>query len=1148
MHSTAAGAGPADKKYTMGGFWALIVTQFQGAFNDQLLQPLVQFIMFALLVMPGQDRPSPENTAEIVAKATVIFSLPFLLFPGIAGALSDRFSKQKVALGVKYAEIAIMLFGIFAFWSHKSALLWLVLFMMATHSAFFSPAKYGILPEILPETRLSWGNGILQMMTIIAIISGTVAAGFVYTAFKSRIYLAGVFLLMFTMGGFIAAHFISKPPAANPRQPIPINPWAGMGTYFKVIFRDRWLLYTVIGYTYFWFAGALIRENTMALGAGSLGLDETHISYVLGSLAIGIGVGALAAGYLSRGKIEMGLVPIGTVGLAVMSMLLAIPHFAFQGTLLLLFGLGFFAGMFDVPLAATIQYRSPETMKGGILAATNMLTFLGMLVAGALYLVLSRVNVNPYGFFFLNGILALLVGVVMFTALPSLIARSILWPVMVFIYRVRVRGRENFPLTGGALLASNHLSYIDAMLIMYAVDRPVRFLIHRMFYDKWWLRFILKAFNVIPISATDPPEAIKESLEKAREAVQNGEVVCIFAEGGISRRGILLSFQKGYKRIMRDLDAPIIPVHLDNIWGSIFSFSGGKAFCKWPQRIFDPVSVHFGTPMPADTPPEKLRAAVQALQTEDFYYRKLERPLLHRTFVKHMWRHPRMLAMADVRSGELSYFKAYVASLILARKLNKLLDNQPMVGLLVPPTIGGALANIALQIMGRVPVNLNYTASEKALKSAAAQCEMTKCITARAFLERVSIQVPADAIYLEDILKNVTALDRVIALLMALIPVRISELLVGAPLRRSPQDLATVIFSSGSEGEPKGVMLTHFNILSNISSFAQAVPHNEGDRIASFLPFFHSFGFTGSFWAGMAASMTCIFHPNPLETKAIGELIKKYKVKILIATPTFLQNFVRRSSPEDLRSLKMVYAGAEKLTERVREAFKEKFGVEPLEGYGATECSPVISVNVPDFIKPRNCQVGNKRGSVGRPIPAISIRIVDPDTGEILPERTPGLLLVRGPNVMKGYLGLPQKTEEVLKDGWYSTGDIAVIDIHGFITITDRFARFSKIAGEMVSHTKIEEILHKLLQLTEQSMAVAGVPDSSRGERLVVLHTLTDDQLQVLLDKLDKSELPYLWRPRQSSFYRIETIPVLGTGKMDIRAVKDLAARLDVGD
>jgi acyl-[acyl-carrier-protein]-phospholipid O-acyltransferase/long-chain-fatty-acid--[acyl-carrier-protein] ligase len=921
-----------------------------------------------------------------------------------------------------------------------------------------------------------------------------------------------------------------------------------MWTYFKVIRRDRWLLYTVVGYTYFWFAGALIRENAMALGAGSMHLDEAHISYVLGSLAIGIGTGALAAGYLSRGKIETGLVPIGTIGLAVMSMLLAIPHFAFQSTLLLLFGLGFFAGMFDVPLAATIQYRSPEKMKGGILAATNMLTFLGMLVAGALYLVLSWVDVNPYGFFFLNGLLALLVGIVMFTALPSLIVRGILWLVMTFIYRVRVRGRENFPLSGGALLASNHISYIDAMIIMYAVDRPVRFLIHRVFYDKWYFRFILKGFNAIPVSASDPHEAIKESLEKAHEAVMNGEVVCIFPEGGISRRGILQTFLKGYERIMRGTDAPIIPVHLDNIWGSIFSYSTGKFFFKRPERLFDPVSVHFGAPMPPDTPPERLRAAVLALQNEDFYYRKLEKPLLHRLFIKRMWQHPRMLAMADVRSGDLSCFKACVASFILARKLNKLLDKQPMVGLLVPPTIGGALANIALQIMGRVPVNLNYTASDKALKSAAAQCNMTQCITAKAFLERVTVQVPANPVYLEDILKSVTALDRVLALLMVLIPVRISEMLVGAPLRRSPQDLATVIFSSGSEGDPKGVMLTHYNILSDITNFAQAVPHKAGDRIAAFLPFFHSFGFTGSLWAGLTISMSCIFHPNPLETKAIGEMIKKYGANILIATPTFLQNFVRRSAPEDLRSLRLIYAGAEKLSDRVREAFKEKFGVEPLEGYGATECSPVISVNVPDFVQPQNYQVGNKHGSVGRPLPAMCARVTDPDTGEVLPEHTPGLLQVRGPNIMKGYLGLPEKTAAVLKDGWYSTGDIAIIDMNGFITITDRLARFSKIAGEMVSHTKVEEILHKLVGLSEQMMAVSGVPDSSRGERLVVLHTLNEDQLQTLLDKLDKSELPYLWRPRPSAFYRIEAIPVLGTGKMDIRAVKDLAAKLDMGE
>jgi acyl-[acyl-carrier-protein]-phospholipid O-acyltransferase / long-chain-fatty-acid--[acyl-carrier-protein] ligase len=470
-----------------------------------------------------------------------------------------------------------------------------------------------------------------------------------------------------------------------------------------------------------------------------------------------------------------------------------------------------------------------------------------------------------------------------------------------------------------------------------------------------------------------------------------------------------------------------------------------------------------------------------------------------------------------------------------------------MVGVLVPPSVGGCLTNVALQIMGKASINLNYTASAHALESSAQRCHLTHCITAKAFLARVPLKVPGTPVYLEDIMATVTSKDRIVGLLLAAFcPTRLLERLVGAPKRRSCHDLATVIFSSGSEGVPKGVMLSHYNLIHNIATVGQIFPHKRGDVMTGMLPFFHSFGFLGCLWLPFHLGMSTVFHPSPLEAKAIGDLVRKYKATFLIGTSTFLQNFIRKCAPEDLRSLKYVVCGAEKLSARVRDAFLEKFGVEPLEGYGTTECSPIVSVNIPDFQAPGFVQKGTKRGTIGRPVPGMSARIVDADTGALLGENQPGLLQVKGQNVMQGYLGMPEKTAAVLKDGWYSTGDIASIDEEGFITITDRLARFSKIAGEMISHTRVEESLHELLGLTEQSLAVAGVRDETRGERLVVLNILTDDQLTKLLAGMDRSGLPNLWRPRANAFYRVDAIPVLGTGKMDLKGIKTLADTLAV--
>ncbi|NJL71814.1 MAG: AMP-binding protein [Candidatus Competibacteraceae bacterium] len=343
-------------------------------------------------------------------------------------------------------------------------------------------------------------------------------------------------------------------------------------------------------------------------------------------------------------------------------------------------------------------------------------------------------------------------------------------------------------------------------------------------------------------------------------------------------------------------------------------------------------------------------------------------------------------------------------------------------------------------------------------------------------------------------------------------------------------------------------MLTHRNLIYNMEATIETFPHDENTTLVGFLPFFHSFGHMATLWMVLCLGLRGIYHPNPLEPKIIGGLIEKYKGTIMIGTSTFLQSFIRRCTAEQMKSLSFVVCGAEKLSPRVRDAFSEKFGVEPLEGYGTTECAPAVSVNVPDQVSPGFYARGTERGTIGRLLPGQASKVFDPDTGVELGIGQPGLLCIKGPNIMKGYLNQPEKTAKVLKDGWYETGDIAALNIEGFITITDRLARFSKIAGEMVPHTKVEEVLHQLLNLTDQAMAIASVPDQQKGERLVVLHTLSDEELATLVGRLDQSGLPNLWVPRPNAFYRVDAIPVLGTGKMDIKSVKKLALALDLGE
>lgn len=1139
---------PRLDKHSRSGFWALIVTQFQGAFNDNLFKFLVIFFLVDLFA--GQLGPGGQEAAtqQMVAIATIVFALPFIIFPGLFGGLSDRYSKKTITVWSKYIEIAVMVLGAVAFFIGTSWGLWVLLFCMATQSAFFSPSKYGILPEILTESRLSWGNGVLSLGTILAVIAGVGVAGPLYDRLGSRTYVAGILLAMLSMLGTAASYGISKPPAADPARKISINPWAGMGQYFSFIYRDRILLMSMIGYCYFWFAGAFLQGNLLTYSKITLALSNTQNSILQACLAAGIGIGSLAAGYMSRGKIELGLVPLGMLGMTVTTALLSVPDFSFSTVVVILVFMGAFGGMFNVPLSAMVQYRAPAIAKGGAMATANVLTFLAMLIAGALLWGLSFIGVKARPIFLMTGLLTLAVNLYLIWGLRYFLVRTFIWAVGNAFYRIRTVGAEQIPPTGGALLISNHLSFADPGILAFAIDRPLSFLMYRAYYDKWWMWLVKQFVNLIPIAAEDSPAELAASLTKAGEALDRGELVCVFAEGGISRTGELLSFQKGYQRINRNAQAPVIPCHIDNMWGSVFSYSEGRFFFKWPSFLRR-VTVRVGALMPPNTTPSALRNAVQDLGTESLLERRLPHKLIHRAFISYARRHPRQLCIADTRSGPLSRFRTLAGSIILAKKLRKLLDNQPMVGLLLPPSVGGALANISLQIMGKTPVNLNYTANNTTIASCARQCGITQCITAKAFLDRLPVEVPGEPILLENVMKSIRPVDRITGMLWALFaPQRLIEWRVGSPWRRPEHDLACIIFSSGSEGEPKGAMLTQRNVLGNVTQFIQVFPHKRNDTMMAFLPFFHSFGFTATLWAPLICGVNSVFHPSPLEAKAIGQLIRKYKAKFLIATPTFLQSFIRRCGREEMQSLEFVVCGAEKLTARIRDAFREKFGVEPLEGYGTTECSPVVSVCIPDFKARGINQRGNKRGSIGRPLPGISVRTVNPDSGEVLQHGEPGLLQIRGINTMKGYLNAPEKTAKVLQDGWYSTGDIASIDEDGFIFITDRLARFSKIVGEMVPHGKVEEVLHELLEAPEQVLAVTGVPDQARGERLVVLHTLPNGQLEELIDRLDKTDLPNLWKPRLNAFYRVDAIPVLGTGKTDLKAVKALAAKLDLGE
>ena len=1129
-----------ERHYPLRG---LLIAQFFGAFNDNAWKLMVALL--AIKQLASQIGAGPEFEAASQAQTTltfVVFTLPLMLVSIFAGVFSDRFSKRSVIVVMKVVEVVLMALGTWALYHNPSGgiLPLIVLGGMAVQSALFSPAKYGILPELLPHERLAVGNGQLELWTFLAIIGGTGAGGVLLQMSGSSPWLGGAVLLVFSVAGFAASLMVPVVPRARDEGGL-VSTLQGA---WQAVQADRVLRLGISGNVGYWTIASLVGQDILVYAKAVLGLSDSLSGLPLATFGIGIGLGSVLAGKLSHAKIEVGQIPLGAAGLTLGLLLLGTLSPGLTGTLLGMGWLGFASGFILVPINALIQWRAPQDRRGAVIAFGNIFVFSGV-VAGSLGAwLLSSVGLNAAGILNAAGVAAVALTAWVLWFMPETFIRMALFLVTHTFCRLRVVGLEHVPERGGALLLPNHVSFVDGMLLLASIDRPIRFLVDRYYYDLPLLHRVARIMGAIPVSAGGSPREILHAFREAGCRLDEGEVVCVLPEGQMTRTDGLLSFRQGFERLVKGREIFVIPVHLDRIWGSFFSFIGGKFLLKRPERVPYPVTVSYGTPMPSTVTATEVRQRVQELGEEARRSRKSDRRLLHHSFVRAARRHPLRFAFADETRPRVSCLESLAGAVALARALRPHWMNQYTVGILLPPSVGGALVNLAATLSGRTVVNLNYTVGRSGIESMARQAGLETIVTSRMFLEKANLEMPQGVkiIWAEEIRKTIGTAERVKAFAMALAaPIGMLERGVGAIHRPQLDDLATIIFSSGSTGEPKGVMLSHFNVDANIEGVVQVFHLGPGDRVLGILPFFHSFGYLATLWLAVNHGVGVVYHPTPLDPEAIGELMEKHRVTILIATPTFLQLYWRRCLPAQFWSVRVVLTGAEKLSERLAGAFEEKFGIRPFEGYGVTECAPVIAVNCPDYRAAGFYQPASRRGTVGWPLPGVSLRIVDPDSFEPLPVGTAGLLLVRGPNVMQGYLNRPDLTAQVMRDGWYVTGDIAVLDEDGFLAITDRLSRFAKIGGEMVPHGKVEEALQQAVESDEQVFAVTSIPDEKKGEQLAVLHTLDEALIPGLLEKVVASGLPNLFIPRKDAFVRVEQLPVLGTGKLDLRALKRIA-------
>ncbi|HEU4415503.1 MAG TPA: MFS transporter, partial [Candidatus Angelobacter sp.] len=618
---------PIGEKWRLS-FWALNITQFQGAFSTNAFQNLLSYMVLGM----GLSHAQRDKMLPLIV---LFFSVPLVMFSMAGGFLADRYSKRQVIIGTKLMEIAAMAGGMVALSTGYFPLQLGVLFVVAMQAALFGPSKYGLLPELLPEKWLSWGNGIVELLTFLAIISGTVAAGLMSERFHGHESYAFGLLLIIGCSGLISSLWIAKIPAAAPEKKFRINFVADLFVQVKLMRRDRPLFLAVMGNTYFWFIGVLFLQTIFAYGRDSFNAQPQHIALLQAALAGGIGIGSGVAGYLSGNKIELGLIPLGSFGLTIMAGVLGVSPHSFSGAALVLAMLGFFGGFFAVPVNALIQHRPTPDSKGGIIAASNLLSFVGFAVASGMYFLLTTVvHLSPRGVFLAGAIITLGATLYLLYLLPDWFLRLLLFFLTHTLYRVKVIGRDHIPEKGGALFVSNHMSFVDVLLLLSSTDRPIRFLMFQGIYSKPIVKPFALMMKAIPISSELRPRDMIRSLRMASDAIRDGEIVCIFAEGQITRTGQLLPFRRGMERIIKGIDAPIVPVNLHGVWGSIFSFERNRFLWKVPRRVPYPVTVSFGKWLPPTSAPSEVRQAVQELQSAAFAADRSPKFTLDRAFVR----------------------------------------------------------------------------------------------------------------------------------------------------------------------------------------------------------------------------------------------------------------------------------------------------------------------------------------------------------------------------------------------------------------------------------------------------------------------------------------------------------------------------------
>lgn len=1131
------------KTFFKRSFLALFCTQYLGAFNDNFFRTaMATFITYKVTTI------SPSAKSIIVASAVALFMLPFFLFSAQAGELADKIRKDILIKATKGLEVIIAILAGIGFLTTNIPLLLGVLFLMGTQSAFFGPVKYSILPDILEEKQLISGNGIIEAGTYGSILQGTIFGGIVITL--SGNYLPYIVFAVAVLG-LITSLFIPAQKPANPNLKVDLNFLRSTWKNISFAKESHNIFLCILGISWFWMLGTALIAQMPSLAHEVLNGNPGLFTFLLTLFSCGIGLGSIICQFLVKGEITSKYVPLSaflmTVFLADLSFTTAnftvsaeaIDWKAFISTFqgkritadLLLFALC--GGLYIVPLNAMLQHLASEETRSRVIATNNIINSLFMAAGSGACAVLLALKFSIPEIFGIIALVNLMAVIYICGLLPHHIIRMFATRILNLIYGVKIKGFEHWKnLEGNAVIVANHTSFLDAVLLWVYFPGELYFAIDTFVSQKWWVKPFLHLVKYFPIDPTNPM-AVKSIITE----VKSGKHVAIFPEGRITTTGSLMKIYPGPAIIADKSQAQILPICLEGSQYSLLSRFGTQLKTRPQSKItitvLPPVKLNIEENIKGK---ERRLAAARGLydimSTMKYQAGNIEETLFDSLLdaVKLVGRKKKIVT--DINRKPLSFGSFLTAVFALGKQLSK--ENKPgdYVGFMLPNSAAAAVAFFGLRAFNLTPCMLNFSAGVKNIIACCKAAEIKKVYTSKEFIEKANLQEVADAIkqngievrYLEDIKQQIGALDKLCALAASYMPRRYYKHIRG---KVSSQDPAVVLFTSGSEGTPKGVVLTHQNIQANRLQLQSVLDFGLKDNVFNAMPIFHSFGLTAGTLLPILSGVSVFFYPSPLHYRIVPELIYDTNATIMFGTDTFLSGYAKMAHPYDFYSIRLVIAGAEKLKEETIKKYYDLFGLRILEGYGATETAPVLSVNTPMYFK---------RGSVGRLLPGIDYKL------EAIPGvDNGGRLLVKGGNIMAGYLRAEKPgVLEPPQEGWYDTGDIVNIDENGFMQILGRAKRFAKIAGEMISLSAVETALSAMWP--QETHAVVNLPDEKKGEQLVLFTTHKEAQRNDILTGFKAAGLSELSVPKTIQI--VEEIPLMGTGKVDYVKLKEMAQNL----